>query len=287
METKKNKPKKIVTAEMNGKPQDINLYVCNEKTICPKSHGHAFYEIVLVTRGKALQYVNGQERVLAENDICILRPEAKHTVKSHADAPLTLYNFEVNEVYINELCRSLGFTCADDVLSNAESYTRLDAASTLEYMKLITIPQNLQDAQIKQIVLKIIVTKILINYLINPSHSLKSKKEFTLVETVLSMLEDIRNFKLSIKEICEKTFYTQEHITRLFQKAGLSSPNRIHLQKKMQYAANLLLNSDMKIIEIAELCGIETVAYFTKAFKKEYGAPPSVYQKKHRGNPNL
>ena len=104
---------------------------------------------------------------------------------------------------------------------------------------------------------------------------------------MLSMLEDIRNFKLSIKEICEKTFYTQEHITRLFQKAGLNSPNRIHLQKKMQYAANLLLNSDMKIIEIAEQCGIETVAYFTKAFKKEYGEPPSVYKKKHRVNPNL
>lgn len=287
MKTGQNKLKKFDMSPKNGKRQDINLYIYNEKNIYSNLHIHTFYEIVFVMRGKVLQSIDGQERILAENDICILRPEAQHTIEGYGDSPLILYNFEVRESYVDELCKALGFVDVKDALENTGNYTSFDTASALEYMKFITFSNNPQDEQIKQVSLKICVTKILINFLISPTRSLSNKKEDTIIEAMLSMLEDIRNFKLSIKEICEKTFYTQEHITRLFQKAGLNSPNRIHLQKKMQYAANLLINSDMKIIEIAEQCGIETVAYFTKAFKKEYGEPPSVYKKKHRGNPNL
>ena len=279
MKTRQSKLKKFDMSPKNGKRQDINLYIYNEKNIYSNLHIHSFYEIVLVMRGKVLQSIDGEERILSENDICILRPEAQHTIESYGDSPLILYNFEVREGYVDELCKALGFADTKDALANAGSYTRYATANAVEFIKLITFSGSLSTAEqpkVQQIPLKIIVAKILINFLVNPSRALTNKKEDT-----------IRNFKLSIKEICEKTFYTQEHITRLFQKAGLNSPNRIHLQKKMQYAANLLLNSDMKIIEIAEQCGIETVAYFTKAFKKEYGEPPSVYKKKHRVNPNL
>ena len=286
-----NQPlKKFDMSPKNGRLDDINLYIYNEKNIYSSLHVHSFYEIVLVISGKAMQSIDGQESVLTENELCILRPEAQHLIKSYGNSPLILYNFEVSKAYMDELCKSLGFSSANETLPSSANYTRYTAASASEHMKLISFPDSLPSLDhpnVQQISLKIIVTKILINSLINPSPLSTNKKEATIIQSMLSMLEDIHNFKLSIKELCEKTFYTQEHITRLFQKAGLSSPNRIHLQKKMQYAANLLLNSNLKIIEIAEQCGIETVAYFTKSFKKEYGEAPSAYKKRHNVIPHL
>ncbi|MBQ7348975.1 MAG: helix-turn-helix transcriptional regulator, partial [Clostridia bacterium] len=46
--------------------------------------------------------------------------------------------------------------------------------------------------------------------------------------------------------------------------------------------ATLLTNSKMKIINVAELCGIYTISYFNKSFKKEFGESPSQYRKKHK-----
>ena len=43
----------------------------------------------------------------------------------------------------------------------------------------------------------------------------------------------------------------------------------------------ILANSKIKIINIAELCGIYSISYFNTAFKKEFGISPSQYRKKY------
>ena len=263
---------------------DINLFITSENELYQKPHTHSFFEFMFVVKGKLRQNVNGVERVLSENDICVLRPEACHTLQKHENTPFILYNFED---YINELCQPLGLHSVDEIFSETDSYAHCNAAEAMEYIKIITspsIPVPLVRFKIKQTFLKIIISKILMGFILNPSHDLIHNKENSLIDTMLALLEDKANFNKSIKELCDQTFYTQEHITRLFRKANLNSPNRIHLQKKLQYDANLLLNSDMKIIEIAEQCGIETVSYFTKTFKREYGISPSTYKKMYRAN---
>ena len=281
-------PKKVKKVDMNptsGIAKDINLYITNEKTLYSKTHTHSFFEFMIVTKGKLKQLVNGDEHILSENDVCVLRPEATHTVLSHNKHSFIFYNFEVSISYINELCKTLGFSSVDEIFGQPVSYTRCHTAEMMEFMKIITTPTiltNLIHSEVKETSLKIIITKLLLRFLITPSHGLSHNKEDPLITTVLAMLEAPENFHLTIKEICESTFYTQEHITRLFKKANISSPNRIHLQKKLHYAANLLLNSDLNIIDIAEQCGIETVSYFTKTFKREYGISPSTYKKTYK-----
>lgn len=286
----KKKKDNIMRIDMNpknGVQKDINLYITDEKILYSKAHTHGFFEFMLVLKGKMIQKLNGVNRVLSENDICILRPEAYHSVHTHENSPLILYNFEVDAKYLNELCVSLGFSSVDDILNEVENYTRYTPFDALECMKMITLPANVTNtvrSDVKQSSLKMMIAKLLMTFVLNPSHALTHKKEESIISSMLAILEDKDNFTLSIKDLCEQTFYTQEHITRLFRKANLSSPNRIHMQKKLQYAANLLLNSDLKIIDIAAQCGIDTIAYFTKMFKREYGYSPSSYRKMYRRN---
>ena len=287
---KKGTQRKIKRFDMsskNGRMMDINLYITGESELYTRPHTHSFFEFIVVLKGKLRQSINGNERILSENDLCVLRPEARHTIERYENSPFLLYNFEVNVDYLNTLCSALGLCSADKLFETPENYARCSSAELLEYIKVVTTPNllsGLAQAELKEASSKIIITKILTHFVLNPAHDLMHKKEDSAISTMLELLEDEQNFTRTIKELCEQTFYTQEHITRLFKKANLNSPNRVHLQKKLQHAANLLLNSDMKIIDIAERCGIETVSYFTKTFKKEYGMSPSTYKKLYRKN---
>ena len=279
--------KKLDMTPTKGTVKDINLYVVDEKTLYCKSHNHTFFELMLITQGKMRQVINGEERILSENDICLLRPETVHQLFPYEDSPVVFYNFEVRIPYFQTLCETLGFHSVEDIFTKPIAYTRCSAAEQMEYIKIITIPTtrtNLMRSDVKETSLKIIAARMLMRFILEPAPLLLHKKEDNAISMMLALLDDENNFSLTIKELCEKTFYTQEHITRLFQRAGLNSPNRLHLQKKLHHAANLLLNSDLKIIDIAEQCGIETVSYLTKTFKKEYGLSPSTYRKMYKRN---
>lgn len=43
---------------------------------------------------------------------------------------------------------------------------------------------------------------------------------------------------------------------------------------RINYAANLLLNSNQSIAEVSYLCGFQNLGYFYRVFKQEYGIPP-------------
>ena len=281
--------KKLDMRPSNGAVKDINLYINDEKNLYTKTHTHNFFEFMLITNGRLCHVVNGEERILSEHDVCLLRPEATHTVKAHDSSPVIFYNFEVSIPYLTNLCNALGFATVEDVFPQAAAYTSCSSAEAMDYIKILTLPTtrtNLIRTDVKETSLKIIVTRMLMGFILNPAPRLLHKKENSAISIMLALLEDKRNFTKTIKELCEETFYTQEHITRLFHRAGLSSPNRLHLQKKLHHAASLLLNTDLKIIDVAEQCGIETVSYLTKTFKKEYGISPSTYRKMYKRNQN-
>ncbi|MBQ7374229.1 MAG: helix-turn-helix transcriptional regulator [Clostridia bacterium] len=283
------KKQKLSMLQNNGFVFDINLYVFDQNTLYEKPHTHDFYEFMVIVKGKLTQTINGEQKTCCENDVCLLFPEAEHAVSPCDNEELVLYNFEVSVSFFERLCQLFEITSPNEVFPNVENYTRCLKSDILEYTKIATLPNKITDqlrSDTNQTSLKIIVTKLFSKFLLNVSHSLMHKKEDSIISTVLSMLEDERYFSLSIKEICEKNFYTQEHVTRLFAKANLNSPNKIHLQNKLHFAANLMLTEDVKIIEVLGKCGIETVSYFTKAFKKEYGVSPSAYKKRFRGVKN-
>ena len=269
----------------NGIQNDINLYITDNKNVYSTPHTHTFFEFMLVVKGQLTHSVDGNERTLCANDICVLSPDAQHAIKRHDNGEFLLYNFEVRIEYLEILCKALGFPSIEAVFPYHEHYNKATVAETAEYLKIITIPNKVTITahnEISQTWQKIIIVKLLSGFILHPSQNLVHNKENSIIEKMMALLEDKDNFHLPIKDLCEKAFYTQEHITRLFKKAKLPSPNHVHLQKKLQYAAHLLLNSDMKIINIAEKCGIETVSYFTKTFKREYGSSPSIYKKIYR-----
>ena len=60
------------------------------------------------------------------------------------------------------------------------------------------------------------------------------------------------------------------------------SPNEFFRKIKLRNSAHLLLTGEHNVSEAASMTGFNNMAHFRDCFKKEYGIPPSEYQKRYR-----
>lgn len=84
--------------------------------------------------------------------------------------------------------------------------------------------------------------------------------------------------KLSLKEIAEYADLAPAYLSDLFHKeTGLTVTGYI-LRRRIQAAKNMLIDTDQKIAEIAEVLAFSNASHFQRLFKKETGYTPHQYR---------
>lgn len=84
---------------------------------------------------------------------------------------------------------------------------------------------------------------------------------------------------LTLDSIAQSAGFSKYHYHRIFQKeVGVTASEYIRY-RRIANAANILLYTDGKIVDIAFYYQFETQESFTRAFKKYYKLPPGQYRK--------
>jgi AraC-like DNA-binding protein len=97
--------------------------------------------------------------------------------------------------------------------------------------------------------------------------------------------------QLNFKEIVEANVYTRITLEELAQLSGLSlssfkrefkkyyelSPAKYFKKRRLERAAKLLTNTELRVSEVAYDCGFNDVAHFSKSFQTAYGVNPSEF----------
>lgn len=103
----------------------------------------------------------------------------------------------------------------------------------------------------------------------------------TAKQILLIIEKECSNPNLSIQYICDKINLSSSHASFLFKNATGETINQ-HIQNiRIQQAEKLLINSQLKITDIALKCGFPDSNYFTKLFRKKTGFLPSKYREIH------
>jgi AraC-like DNA-binding protein len=84
---------------------------------------------------------------------------------------------------------------------------------------------------------------------------------------------------VGIAELAKAASVSVSTLERLFKQHMDTTPRRFIMQVKMSAACDRLINTDMRVKEIASSLGYEEHANFTRAFTKEIGMSPRSYQK--------
>ena len=259
---------------------DINLYINTQAIHYDKKHSHTHFEFAFLQNGSILNNAQDKTERLTKNTLIAMRPECVHQLFIDGNNDYILFNIEVNCDFLRNVVKNMENMDIDNIFINPIYYLKCSDQEAIELNNLIMLAvQNQANKQKKQFCLKLLVVYLFTKLYIH-LNDYKQQNTSPTINSVLDELKKPENFSLNTKQILAKINYSQEHIIRLFKNVGLDSPNKIFTKNKMDYACTLLSSSDMKIVNIAELCGIYSQNHFYYAFKKYFGISPTDYRKK-------
>lgn len=98
------------------------------------------------------------------------------------------------------------------------------------------------------------------------------------VGTVIDFIESHLDGRLDLDLIADAVHYSKYHLHRMFAATvGMTIHDYVQ-RRQLTEAAKLLVFSGKPVVEIAFICGYESQAAFTAAFKSMYKVPPAEYR---------
>lgn len=106
-----------------------------------------------------------------------------------------------------------------------------------------------------------------------PLRNLIGTAQPKLLETV-SLMEANLEEPFCIDELAGLVQLSRRQLERLFQRHIQCSPSRYYLHLRLSRAKQLLIQTNLSIIEISIACGFVSTPHFSKCYRDYYGIPP-------------
>jgi AraC family transcriptional regulator len=84
---------------------------------------------------------------------------------------------------------------------------------------------------------------------------------------------------ISLADMAAVTGLSVTHFSHIFKKSIGESPHQFVLKQRVQCAKELLVPSNLRMIDIALACGFKTQQHFARIFRKVCGLSPTEYQR--------
>lgn len=102
-----------------------------------------------------------------------------------------------------------------------------------------------------------------------------------IIREIISRIKNNPEQKWNVSSLAENASLSTDHFIRVFKKEYGKTPGAFILEQKIYKAQNLLIESNLSIQRIAELCGFESVSGFSRVFFKHRQITPGKYRRKY------
>lgn len=250
----------------------------------PHLHYHDFFELMLVHEGKAIHYLNGYERILSEGMLVFIRPQDTHCVIRMPEGDCKFINlaFPIETLY--ELANYLGEGfCVQDILQACEP-----PVARLGEVEMNVLRQKLESFNMlpvskkkyKKMGIRAMLAGILTNHFaeVMPVNSSKIPDWLNELCMAMNSKENLTEGIPAMKKLSGKS---HEHLCRVFSRFLDITPTEFVNGLRLNYSANLLINSDISILDISLEAGYESLSRFYALFKTQFGTTPAHFR--HQG----
>lgn len=91
---------------------------------------------------------------------------------------------------------------------------------------------------------------------------------------VIDMMEENIEEPVSPAQLADNVGMSTRQLERLFRRYLDRSPKRYYMELRLGRARNLLMQTDMSIINVAIACGFSSPSHFSKCYRSHYGITP-------------
>ncbi len=262
-------------------------------------HLHNYFEITQVVKGSCTFLFEGEKATLNEGDLCIVSPMSGHNMPLEPGClaiSIVVRRSTFDSVFGNLLTQKdlLSLFFRNNLYEARKSnYILLKTGNdpmTNEAMQQLIYECNLLDDYANDCavsLLNLYLTRAMraANAALTLHHyEGYSPRDFDFALVLHHIQQNYRTITLS--SLADTFHFSETYLSKLIHKNLNQSFTDILRTLKMKHALDYLLNTSMKISEIAEAVGYDSVDHFSRTFRRVYGSPPLVYKRENGGRQN-
>ncbi len=247
-----------------------------------REHHHTSCEMSILLSGNGIYNIQGREYRLERGDVILLGSDEAHYMPE-AFERIELFNIQFEPRLLWENSESIEmmklFLARNENFRNAfHNDQKLSS-----FIHAIKEESNHKNPGF-EIMTKFNLFSALIHILRSYDYVTASPiREFSSAERLkeaMTYINENIDTKLSLKDIADVACLSQTYFSALFKKLNGLSPWDYIMIKRVERAIDMLKNTDMTKLEIAEKCGFTSSSNFYKVFYNITGKRPSDYERK-------
>ncbi len=242
-------------------------------------HGHHHFLMTLITAGKGVQTLNGEDISFKEGDLFILSPADfhKNTVAAgeHYDYYGVKFPYEIIASELSDMCE----------LSRFPIHLRLSETTKVRITHAFRLLVEEAGAERKtpdsEILMRALIEQLLILALRElPTEDRTPAGSF--VNRALGFLHSNFREPIAVADAAAYVGYAPNYFNTIFHSV-FGIPFGAYLRNmRLTYAKNLLLSGNMSLTEIAIDAGFGSLSHFSRSFRAVHGVSPIEYRKRYK-----
>ncbi len=226
-----------------------------------KPHSHHCYELSYIQSGSGHMTIDGETHFLDTDSFILIKPNAIHSFQGNKSCRLMYIGFFYDNSY--GILNRIFYGKATEI---SKIMMQLD-------QELKQVPNNYEDLAHEY-------QKLIIFTLLRMQHQLfPTDKNATVFHNIISEIKNNFTEPIDTKSLFDAAGYSYHHFRHIFKRSFGMTLNQYIMELRLQYAMQLLRNTNMSIKEISGKSGFKSAATLTDNMKKIYGLMPSDYQK--------
>ena len=246
-------------------------------------HNHTFWEIFLILTGNRMHNINGESSVLTAGTVCFLRPiKDKHYFEMQSDDSYARHrDIYVVDSDMKAWCDMVSPQLYDELFTPDMPISFPVSSSTLKYIEEMLNSPNFQSANFAH-AMKAIHFSLSIDLLVAYQLTKLPSSCPMWLNDFVKELKNPENFLYSVENLTAKLPYSHGYVCREFKKYFNQTIIDFFNEQKINRASFLLMNTNMKILDIANMVGYSSPKNFINQFTKRFALSPSAWRTKNQ-----
>lgn len=253
------------------------------------SHWHEELEMLYIIEGSMLLQIDLQSFIVNKGDIIIIPPNLIHGASRCDNSPCKFYAIVFHPNLISSIINdTIQQNYLDPYFIKSNKKFLYINKSSGEYDKTSHYITAIIEAYYSkafgfELLIKAYILQMFYNII--QFHSIENnelKKEDLLttfrIKKILAFLEDNYQSPFSLSDWALSISLSKEQFCRIFKKHFNNTPIEYLINYRISKAVDLLIQSELPIIDIAFETGFESANYFTITFKNKMHTTPKEYR---------
>ncbi len=244
----------------------VGWHRCNELYGVTRPEGYRRHLIIATVGGCGLMSVNGKEYELPRGSIALIPRNTAHAYKTSAGGIWEFYWLHPDGL-LSELF-------LDAVAENGILFSKTanDYSELME--RLLSL--SLSDSADNDLAISHTVSEV---FHLAAQNLVAPQSSPSLSEKAIKYIKEHYGEKISVGEIADSLFVSENHLIRVFKKDVGVTPHKYLNDYRILTGAYFLKSSNLGIEQIARSVGFSSASLFITTFKQMYGCTPKAYRK--------